>query len=66
MIKLTKKQQKTAGDLVIGLGILGLAFLLKDASPEEKTSGMITVIAAIFLRFKMSKSARCTRNTNAE
>ena len=61
MIKMTKKQQKTAGDLAIGLGIIGLAILLRDASPEEKTSGMITVVTAIFLRFSMSKSARCKK-----
>ncbi|WP_100643645.1 hypothetical protein [Alteromonas facilis] len=50
MVNLTKKQKVIAADVAIGLGILVLAFLLKDADAESKTSGMITVMMAVILR----------------
>ena len=55
MFNMTKKQCKLLGDLGIGIGILVLAWLLKDADPEGKKIGMMTVAFAILIRFSGSK-----------
>lgn len=64
MFNLTVKQKKTAGDLAIALGILVLAFLLKDADSEAKTSGMITVAVAILIRFNGLNRNNCSSKNN--
>ena len=50
MINLTPKQQRLVGDIGIAVGMLLLAFLLKDSSEQAQTSGMLTMLAAIFIR----------------
>ncbi len=66
MFNLTKKQCGVIGDLLIGLGILVLAFLLKDSSAESQTAGTLTIIAAIFIRLQKSKKNSCRKNDNEE
>ena len=43
--------------------MLLLAYLLKDATPEAQTQGVVAIVVAIFLRLKgASKSDDCNRS----
>ncbi|WNC68687.1 hypothetical protein RI845_00730 [Thalassotalea nanhaiensis] len=60
MFNMTKKQCKLLGDVGGGVGILVLAWLLKDADPEGKQIGMMTVFFAILIRFSGPNFLRST------
>ena len=59
-LPISKKQKVLIGDLAIGAGLLTLAVLLKDASAEAQTSGMVTAITAIFLRVQTFTKNKCS------
>lgn len=50
MIQMTNQQKYAAGNGIIALLILTLAFLLKDADPSSQATGFYTILAAIFIR----------------
>ena len=50
MFNMKRKQKAILGDITIALLMLVLAFMLKDADTENKTTGFFIIMAAVFIR----------------
>lgn len=64
MFEMNRKTKTILCDITIGLGILVLAFMLKDGDAESKNIGMITIIAAVLIR--LSGSGIIGRNSEKD
>ena len=53
MFNMKRKQKAILGDITIALLMLVLAFMLKDADTENKTTGFFIIMAAVFIRLKI-------------
>lgn len=57
MFKNNGNRKAILGDVIIGLGILALAIMFKDANAESQAVAMCSIFAAVIIRVSGAKSS---------
>ena len=69
MLEILKSKKLLLADIIIGIGVLSLACILKDAPIDQKSQGFLVMLAAVILRVggcRVSKNTCKTTTANAE